>query len=112
VAKDDRELFRGVRYTAFYDAAHPLDNDAKRFAIEYTRRFGQLPTPQAALSFDAAMVIGRAALAVGPDREKVRNWIAGVGSSAPAIRGITGEIRFDANGDAVGKSVLIGRIEP
>src|SRR5690242_6957088 len=109
---DDRELFRGVRYTAFYDAGHPRDADAKQFAAEYSKRFGQEPTPQAALSFDAAMVIGRAALAVGPDRSSVRNWIAGLGSSAPAMRGITGEIRFDNNGNAIGKPVLIGRIEP
>jgi branched-chain amino acid transport system substrate-binding protein len=112
VAKDDRELFRGVRFTAFFDAAHPIDAEAKQFAAGYARRFGQAPTPQAALSFDAAMVIGQAVIAVGPDREKVRNWIASVGSSAPPVRGITGEIRFDADGDAIGKPVLIGRIEP
>jgi branched-chain amino acid transport system substrate-binding protein len=109
---DDRALFRGVRYTAFYDAHRPIDGEAKHFAAEYTRRFGQTPPPQAALSYDAAMVIGRAALAVGTDRRRVRDWIASVGTSTPAIHGITGNIRFDENGDAVGKQVLIGRIEP
>jgi branched-chain amino acid transport system substrate-binding protein len=109
---DDRALFRGVRYTAFYDPHRPVNAEAKHFAAEYTRRFGQAPPPQAALSYDAAMLIGRAALAVGSDRRRVRDWIASVGVSAPAMRGITGDIRFDENGDAVGKSVLIGRIEP
>jgi branched-chain amino acid transport system substrate-binding protein len=109
---DDRELFRGVRFTAFYDATHPADADAKLFVTEYSRRFGQKPTPQAALSYDAAMLIGRAALAVGPDRRRVRDWVASIGSSQPAMRGITGVIRFDEHGDAVGKPVLIGRIEP
>ena len=109
---DDRALFRGVRYTAFYDPHRPVNAEAKHFAAEYTRRFGQAPPPQAALSYDAAMLIGRAALAVGSDRRRVRDWIASVGVSAPAMRGITGDIRFDENGDAVGKPVLIGRIEP
>lgn len=109
---DDRALFRGVRFTAFYDAHRPVNAEAKHFAAEYTRRFGQPPPPQAALSYDAAMLIGRAALAVGSDRRLVRDWIASVGSTAPAMRGITGDIHFDENGDAVGKTVLIGRIEP
>ena len=109
---DDRALFRGVRYTAFYDAHRPVDGEAKHFAAEYTRRFGQTPPPQAALSYDAAMLIGRAALAVGSDRRRVRDWIASVGSTTPPMRGITGNIRFDENGDAIGKPVLIGRIEP
>lgn len=111
-AKDDRELFRGVRFTAFYDPSHPSDPDAKQFFTQYSREFGQAPTPQAALSYDAAMLIGRAVLAVGADRHRVRDWIASVGSAAPVVRGITGEIRFNGNGDAVAKPVLIGRIEP
>ena len=112
IVKDDRELFRGVRFTAFYDPKHPADPDAKQFATQYSHAFGQAPTPQAALSYDAAMLIGRAVLAVGADRHRVRDWIASIGSSAPVVRGITGEIRFNGNGDAVGKPVLIGRIEP
>lgn len=110
--KDDRELFRGVRFAAFYDAARVSDPDAKHFAAEYKRRFGQAPTPQAALSYDAAMLIGRAAIAVGPDRSRIREWIASVGAGAPSARGVTGEIRFDEHGNAVGKSVVIGQIEP
>jgi hypothetical protein len=110
--KDDRDLFRGVRFAAFYDATRPSDPEARHFAGEYKRRFGQVPTPQAALSYDAAMLIGRAAIAVGPDRRRIREWIASVGAGAPPARGVTGEIRFDEHGDAVGKSVVIGRIEP
>ena len=111
-AKDDRELFRGVLFTSFYDAAQAKNADAKQFAADYARRFAQAPTPQAALSYDAAMLIGRAALAVGPDRKRIRDWVASVGTSGPAVQGITGEIRFNDYGDAVGKSVLIGRIDP
>ena len=109
---DDRDLFRGVRFTSFFDAARSKDAAARQFAATYLQRFGQPATQQAALSYDAAMLIGRAALAVGRDRARIRDWIASVGVTAPAIRGVTGEIRFDENGDAVGKPVVIGLISP
>lgn len=109
---DDRELFRGVRFTSFYDASRTADGDAKQFAADFARHFGQAPTPQAALSYDATMLIGRAALAVGPDRKLVRDWIASVGTKSAPMHGVTGDIRFEGHGDAVGKPVVIGRIVP
>ncbi|HKW46160.1 MAG TPA: ABC transporter substrate-binding protein, partial [Gemmatimonadaceae bacterium] len=111
-ATDDRDLFRGVRFTAFYDPKRATDGDAKQFATDYSRRFGLAPTPQAALAYDATMVIGRAELAVGPDRNRIRNWVASIGTSLPAMHGVTGDIRFDDHGDAVAKPVVIGTIEP
>jgi branched-chain amino acid transport system substrate-binding protein len=111
-AADDRDLFRGVRFTSFFDATREKDAAARQFAATYLKKFGQPATQQAALSYDAAMVIGRAALAVGSDRARIRDWIASVGVTTPALRGITGEIRFDENGDAVGKPVVLGLISP
>ncbi|HZI43246.1 MAG TPA: branched-chain amino acid ABC transporter substrate-binding protein [Gemmatimonadaceae bacterium] len=109
---DDRALFRGVRFTSFYDASRTTDGGAKQFAVDFARRFGQAPTPQAALTYDATMLIGRAALAVGPDRKLVRDWIASVGTNSAPMHGVTGDIRFDDHGDAIGKPVVIGRIVP
>jgi branched-chain amino acid transport system substrate-binding protein len=111
-ATDDRDLFRGVRFTSFFDAERSNDADARQFAAAYAKRYRQPATQQAALSYDAAMLIGRAAIAVGADRLRIRDWIASVGVSAPPLHGVTGEIRFDENGDAVGKPVLIGLISP
>ena len=91
----------------------PSDGDAKQFAADYTRRFGQAPTPQAALSYDAAMLIGRAALAVGPDRQRIRDWVASVGR--PARRQCMASLATSAStitATPVGKPVVIGRIEP
>jgi branched-chain amino acid transport system substrate-binding protein len=101
-----------VRFTSFFDATREKDAAARQFAATYLKKFGQPATQQAALSYDAAMVIGRAALAVGSDRARIRDWIASVGVTTPALRGITGEIRFDENGDAVGKPVVLGLISP
>ena len=109
---DDRELFRGVRYAAFYNAAQATTAEEKHFVAEYRRRFGQAPNHQAALSYDAATLIGHAMFAVGRDRHRIRDWLASVGRDTPAQRGITGEIRFDEHGDAVAKPVLIGSIVP
>jgi ABC-type branched-subunit amino acid transport system substrate-binding protein len=58
------------------------------------------------------MLIGRAFLAVGRDRHRIRDWVANVGRGAPAHQGITGPIRFDEHGDALAKPVLIGSIAP
>ena len=112
VYTDDRALFRGVRFTAFYDPGRARSDEEKYFAAEYRRRYGERPSHQAALSYDAAMLIGRAFYAVGRDRRLIRDWIANVGRGAPAQQGITGEIRFDEHGDALDKPVLIGSIQP
>lgn len=102
--------FSRVRFTAFYDAAEADTPDERAFVTEFKKRFGQTPNHQAALAFDAATLIGHAVFATGGDRRKVRDWIAGVGRDSPSFRGVTGEIRFDERGDAVGKPVLIGHV--
>jgi ABC-type branched-subunit amino acid transport system substrate-binding protein len=68
-----------------------------------------LPDHQSALSYDAAMLIGRATHAIGADRRKIRDWIAEVGRGGPAHAGVTGVIRFDEHGDATSKLVLVGK---
>lgn len=106
--------FDGVRFTAFFQASKAAAGNAEEMAFvrDYRRRFNGAPNQQAALSYDAAMLIGRAVHSVGNDRRKVRDRIAGVGSDAPPHRGLTGEIRFAGQRDAVGKQVLIGKVEP
>jgi branched-chain amino acid transport system substrate-binding protein len=104
--------FRDVRFAAFFDAGRASSAEKRAFVAEYQRRFGGLPNHQAALSHDAAMLIGRASHAVGGDRRKIRDWVAQVGRGGPAHAGITGVIRFDEHGDAINKVVLVGRAGP
>jgi branched-chain amino acid transport system substrate-binding protein len=101
--------FRDVRYAAFFDADGASAAEQRLFVGEYRRRFGGSPNHQSALSYDAAMLIGRAAHAVGDDRRKIRDWVAEVGRGAPAHGGVTGVIRFDEHGDAIHKAVLVRR---
>jgi len=104
--------FQGVRFTAFYDAGRASTNEETAFVKEYRQRFQQTPNHQAALSYDAAMLIGRAVHAVGGNRRKVRDWIADLGRGKPAFRGLTGDIKFAGGGDAIGKQILMGRVTP
>jgi branched-chain amino acid transport system substrate-binding protein len=93
----------------FFDRTQ-ASGDAAAFVAAYQKRFGSPPNHQAALSYDAAMIIGKAVLAVGADRGKVRDWIAQIGRAQPAYNGVTGEIRFDEEGDPVNKSIVIGSV--
>jgi len=74
---------------------------------EFERAFNRRPDHWGALSYDAAMLIGRAAQAVGANRRAVRDWIASVGRSQPAYAGATGEIRFDDTRNPVDKVALV-----
>jgi branched-chain amino acid transport system substrate-binding protein len=103
--------FRDVRYAAFFDPERASAAEQLGFVADYRKRFGGSPDHQSALSYDAAMLIGRATHAVGADRRKVRDWLAEVGRAAPAHPGVTGVIRFDEHGDAINKIVLVARAQ-
>lgn len=111
---DDAATMRvlgGMRYTALYAADAPASATAARFATDYQKRNGTPPDHWAALGYDAAMLIGDAAQAVGPDRRRIRDWVAAVGRGAPPVEGATGTIRFDEHGDPIDKPVLVREVE-
>jgi branched-chain amino acid transport system substrate-binding protein len=96
-----------LRYTAFFVADRATTEAGRAFVGAYQARFGHSPDHRAALSYDAAMLIGLAALEVGPDRRRIRDRVAATGRDQPAHQGVTGEIRFDDEGDVIGKTVLV-----
>ena len=104
--------FRGVRFTSFYLPERPAPGALRGFVTAFRRRFQELPNHRSALSYDAATLIGRAAIAAGPDRRAVRDWLSRVGRTSPSYLGATGEIRFDGFGGALGKQVLVGEVRP
>ena len=103
--------FAGVRYTAFFLPSAQGDDETRRFLEAYEAAYGRSPEQQAALAYDAAMVIGRAVLAVGPNRERIRGWVADL-RNGKVHQGVTGPIRFNNRGDVVGKPVFVGEIKP
>lgn len=102
--------FAGVYYTAFFLPARPPTAEGRAFVQAFERRFRTLPDQRAALAYDATMLIGRAVLAVGPDRAKVQQYLTTVGRSTPAMNGVTGTIAFDDKHDVVNKQIAIARV--
>ncbi|MFL5579557.1 MAG: ABC transporter substrate-binding protein [Gemmatimonadaceae bacterium] len=102
--------FPDVRYTAFFLARRATSPEAKAFIAAYTATFKEEPDQRAALAYDAAMLIGQAVVAVGPDRAKIRDYVESIGRDRPAMAGAAGPIAFDANHDALNKPVVIARV--
>jgi branched-chain amino acid transport system substrate-binding protein len=102
--------FAGVRYLTAFLPERVEGVEARAFIEHYTRRFGTPPDLRAAMAYDAATVIGRAAMAVGGDRARVRDWVAGVGTAHPAIDGVAGPVAFDARHDVVARTVHVATV--
>jgi branched-chain amino acid transport system substrate-binding protein len=85
---------------------------AQRFATAFRARWHREPDSSAALAYDAVYLLARAVAAGATDREAVRRYLEGVGRSggSPAFDGVAGRVAFDANGDPLGKSCVIGTV--
>ena len=82
------------------------------FARAYRRAAGdQPPDYRGAGAYDAVHLIAAAVTAVGTDRERIRDWLAGVGTEHPAFEGATGRIAFDENGDVMDKPITVGVVQ-
>lgn len=90
------------------DASPPARAFAEKFANAYNRPADSF----AALAYDAVHLLARAAEEGGASRREIREYLATVGRSdgSPAYDGATGSIRFDENGDPLGKDFSVGVI--
>ncbi len=104
--------FPSARYVAFFLARRATTAEARAFITAYEAAFKEEPDQRAALAYDAAMLIGRAALDVGPDRGKIRDYIESIGKGGgrPAVAGVAGPIAFDDKHDAVNKPVVVAQV--
>lgn len=71
-----------------------------RYFATFRRIAGRDPTPDEMLTHDALMVAVAAVRAAGPDRAAVEEWLASLGGSRPAWRGVTGPVEFARPPDA------------
>jgi branched-chain amino acid transport system substrate-binding protein len=81
---------------------------AQRFVAAFRARYHRSPDGNAALGYDATMLIAQAIEQAGPSRAKVRSWLSSLGEQ-DAFPGVTGPIRFEKSGDVVGKGVVVTR---
>lgn len=83
--------------------------EAQRFVRAFQERYKRPPDGNAALAYDATLLVASAIAAVGTDREAVRDHLAGL-TEETAFPGVTGSIRFRPDGDPVGKGIVITRV--
>lgn len=98
-------VFAGVPFTA--EDPRP---EAQKFVRAFTERYHMSPDNNAALAYDATQLLYQASQAVGTDRSKIRDYLAGL-TAESAFHGVTGAISFLPTGDPVGKSVVMTRID-
>jgi branched-chain amino acid transport system substrate-binding protein len=93
---------------------HPGQSSrARTFAEAFRAGYDREPDSFAALGYDAVHLLARAAAEGGNTRERIRGYLERVGAEGghPAFDGVTGTVRFDANGDPAAKEFAIGTIE-
>ncbi len=98
-------LFAGVRYVRFVnpsDSSPALRDLAQRFRAAMHRE----PSDQFVLSYEAVRLLAEAIRSVGHDREAIRRYLAGLGTSRPAFPGAAGPVMFDSHGEPPAKYFL------
>jgi branched-chain amino acid transport system substrate-binding protein len=102
------EISEGAYIGAPFAPTDPRPETQKFVAAFKAANKGMEPDGNAALGYDATKIIAAALAAVGPDREKIRDWLANL--SVP-YAGVTGPIRFLPTGDPAGKSITMTRVQ-
>ena len=100
-------LMDGVVIGAPFSADSPRPQ-AQKFVAAFKAKYNTQPDGFAACAYDAVMLVARAIKAVGPDRGKVRDWLA---SMRDDHDGVTGRFKLGGNGDPQGKSVVMTRMK-
>lgn len=104
----DTALAEGAYVGAPFTAEDPRP-EARRFTEAFRAKFQMTPDGNAALAYDATMIVWQAIRAGGTDRKRIRAYLAGLDETT-AHRGVTGTIRFRENGDPIGKGFVMTRI--
>src|SRR5687768_1978799 len=83
--------------------------EVRKFVQAFVAKYDRVPDGNAALAYDATMVIARALAKQGASRAHVREYLAGMHARS-TLPGVTGPIAFLPNGDPVGKSFVMTRV--
>ena len=107
--KDAGAPAEGVFVSSAFLPDRPTDL-ARQFVSRYREKYNALPDHRGAMAYDIIYLLRRAIGEVGTDREELRDYVAGVGAEggSEAFEGVSGTIRFDKNGDVIGKEVALG----
>jgi branched-chain amino acid transport system substrate-binding protein len=95
----------GVYVGAPFSAERP-DLTVQKFVQAFRTKFGLTPDGNAALAYDATNLLYDALTQVGPDRARIRGFLADL-TTRSAWKGVTGDTYFAASGDPLGKTVVM-----
>jgi branched-chain amino acid transport system substrate-binding protein len=104
----DTAIAEGVFVGAPFSAEDPR-TEAQKFVRAYRDKYHEDPDGNAALAYDATMLLADAIDKVGPSRTAIRDWLAGLATAAPHL-GVTGPIAFRESGDVIGKGIVMTRV--
>ncbi|MEP7344284.1 MAG: ABC transporter substrate-binding protein [Gemmatimonadaceae bacterium] len=96
--------FVGAPFTALDERP-----EAQRFVRAFRERYHVDPDGNAALGYDATMLLARAVEHAGSSRKAIRQWLAALDEDT-AFPGVTGPIRFLPSGDVAGKGIVVTQI--
>ncbi len=97
----------GAHFVAFFRPERATSAEGRRFLQQYRERYTADPDMFAALSYDAALAIGRTVQAGARSRLAVRAALEQLGRATPSVDGAAGVIAFDAKHDIAGRSVVV-----
>jgi branched-chain amino acid transport system substrate-binding protein len=93
----------GVYVGTPFTAQNP-DTAVQRFVAAFQAQYGVAPDAYAALAYDATKLVAQAIAAVGPNRKKVRAYLASLRDGHP-FHGVTGVTHFASTNDPLGNMV-------
>lgn len=103
-------IARGAYVASFFRAVRASSPEAQHFLGRFRDRFHQDPDGFAALSYDAALVIGRTVNGGAGTRVALRAALERIGNGVPSVDGVVGRIAFQENHDIRSRPVLVTRV--
>lgn len=85
------------------DSPRPI---AIAFVQAYKAKFNAAPDGFSACAYDAVMLVRNAIAGAGADRKGIRDWLANMKED---FDGVSGTFRLGANGDPIGKALVMTR---
>jgi branched-chain amino acid transport system substrate-binding protein len=104
----DTAIAEGVFVGAPFSAEDPRA-EAQSFVRAYRERYHEDPDGNAALAYDATMVLANAIDRVGVSRTAIRDFLVSLSTGEPHA-GVTGPIAFRESGDVVGRGIVMTRV--
>ena len=104
----DTSLAEGAYVGSPFSAVDPRA-EAQEFVSAFRKKYGMTPDGNAALAYDATMLLARAIAEGGTSRKEIRDWLSNIPANA-AHKGVTGSIRFGPDGDPIGKSFVMSQL--